>query len=62
MADYGTLGSFTDFMTASRNIPLGTPKEIKNQMTRFRTSLRVLVAMGALLRGGSSRLVTSSRP
>lgn len=46
MADPGTLGSFTDFMTATRDIPLGTPDKIPNQMNRHRTYLTRLMMAG----------------
>lgn len=46
MADPGTLGSFTDFMTATRDIPIGTPDKIPNQMNRHQTYLTRLMMAG----------------
>jgi hypothetical protein len=46
MADAGTLAAFSDFMAATRQLPLSSPDKISNQMTANRTYLTRLILDG----------------
>jgi hypothetical protein len=46
MADAGTIGSFNDFMYATRQRPLSGPEKIANMMTRNRTYLNRVMLSG----------------